>query len=216
MDTQIDPVVGNWYQDLGRGEPFQVLALDPSGAIEIAHFDGRVDEIAGEDWPALEIEPCEAPADWEAPFDRQDDDALGVHVSDTTGGDWRAPVEDEPAVLPPGMRTEAPAPEASPEAPVPGTGSETDGAGRLGALRQAELAEARETVADLLGQLALGDHVFELRLRGGAPEVRLEHAVADGWVCVSLPADAASLRGARHDARLRRRLLADWRPLLSR
>lgn len=101
MDTDISPVVGNWYRHLDKGEPFQVVAVDDAGNIEIAQFDGTVDEIAAQDWPGLEIEPCEAPADWSAPFDHLDPDQPGFAASDTTGGDWRAPVEEEPALLPP-------------------------------------------------------------------------------------------------------------------
>ena len=63
MTTEADPIVGNWYQHLDKGQKFEVVAFDKDeGWVEIQYFDGDVDEIDLDAWYELDIEPIEAPA----------------------------------------------------------------------------------------------------------------------------------------------------------
>ena len=60
----IDPITGNWYRHLDKGESFQVVDVDEAaGNVEIQYFDGAVDKVDLDDWYELEIEPMEAPED---------------------------------------------------------------------------------------------------------------------------------------------------------
>jgi len=45
MDTLIDPIFGNWYRHLDKGQMFMVVAVDESDSlVELQHFDGDVEE----------------------------------------------------------------------------------------------------------------------------------------------------------------------------
>jgi hypothetical protein len=70
MDTDLDPIVGNWYRPLDKGQIFRVLAFDEErNIVEIQHFDGDLEEMDASAWFDLEIEPVEAPEDWAGPLD---------------------------------------------------------------------------------------------------------------------------------------------------
>ncbi|MGJ0483765.1 MAG: DUF6763 family protein, partial [Methylomicrobium sp.] len=54
MKNEADPIVGNWYQHLDKGQAFQVVAVDEdAGAVELQHFDGDVEEIDLDAWYRL-------------------------------------------------------------------------------------------------------------------------------------------------------------------
>jgi hypothetical protein len=76
----------------------------------------------------------------------------------------------------------------------------------------AELAQAKEAVADLLDELGLSAYVFEVGPRGaeGPWELRVERAVNDGWQSLSLPVEPSALLASRTDASARSRLLREW------
>lgn len=77
-----------------------------------------------------------------------------------------------------------------------------------------ELAQARETVGQLLGELGLDAYVYEVEPREGHWQVRVECAVAEGWETCLLSADKEYLLRGADDAVARRVLLDDWRSAL--
>ncbi len=78
MATDVDPIVGNWYEHLDRSQEFEVVELDEDkGIVEIQYYDGDLDEIDLEEWYNLNIEPIEAPEDWTGPIDNIEQDDLG-------------------------------------------------------------------------------------------------------------------------------------------
>jgi hypothetical protein len=95
MTTEADPVLGNWYQPLDKGQKFRVVALnEDEGAAEIQYFDGNVEEIGLDEWYELDIEPVEAPENWSGPVDVAEVDDLGTQITDTTADDWAAPQQE--------------------------------------------------------------------------------------------------------------------------
>jgi hypothetical protein len=96
MDTGLDPIIGNWYRHLDKGQMFQVIALDESdSAIELQHFDGDIEEVSLVAWFAMDLEVSEAPEDWTGPMDDIEKDDLG-YSSDTVMSerDWDAPLQE--------------------------------------------------------------------------------------------------------------------------
>lgn len=96
MDPSIDPIVGNWYRHLDKGQMFRVVAFDKEDAtIELQHFDGDIEEVSFSSWSNMDLELAEAPEDWTGPLDDIEADDLG-YSSDTvmSGKDWRAPLEE--------------------------------------------------------------------------------------------------------------------------
>ena len=90
--SEIDPVVGNWYQLQDKGQSFVVVAVEDNNAlIEIQHFGGDLEEIDLETWWQLDIEPTEAPENISGPLDIGELDDLGTSVTDTAAEDWMEP-----------------------------------------------------------------------------------------------------------------------------
>jgi hypothetical protein len=93
--TDSDPIVGNWYQHLDKGQKFEVVAVDEDqGVIEIQHFDGDLEEIDADAWYEMEIEPSEAPENWSGPMDSFEEGSLDYTETDMNSGDWNAPGRD--------------------------------------------------------------------------------------------------------------------------
>jgi len=89
MPTEIDPIAGNWYQHLDKGQPFQVIALDEErGLVEIQHFDGDLEELSLDDWYESELDIAEEPENWSGALDIGEKDDLGTEITDTNDGDW--------------------------------------------------------------------------------------------------------------------------------
>lgn len=89
MAIEFEPIVGNWYQHLDKGQQFEVVAVDEDSAtIEIQHFDGDLEEVSLEDWTQLDIVPIEAPEDWTGPVDNLNRDDLGYTETSMQPGDW--------------------------------------------------------------------------------------------------------------------------------
>jgi len=92
MATQYDPISGNWYCHLDKGQRFWVVAVDEkSQTVEVQNFDGDIDEYDLQNWYQLEIEPCEAPENWSGPLDIGNLDDLGTDITDTKRSDWDEP-----------------------------------------------------------------------------------------------------------------------------
>jgi hypothetical protein len=96
MDSQLDPIIGNWYRHLDKGQMFRVIAVDESDAtIELQHFDGDIEEASLVAWHEMDLEVSEAPEDWTGPMDDIEQDDLG-YSSDTvmSDEDWRTPLQE--------------------------------------------------------------------------------------------------------------------------
>lgn len=101
MPTEADPILGTWYQHLDKGQKFCVVALnDDEGLIEMQHFDGDLEEIDRDTWYQLDLEPIEEPENWSGPIDIGEIDDLGIEITDTTGDDWNAPLQELRATEP--------------------------------------------------------------------------------------------------------------------
>ena len=105
MPTEADPILGNWYQHLDKGQKFCVVALnEDEGLIEMQHFDGDLEEIDRDTWYQLDLELIEEPENWSGPIDIGEIDDLGTEITDTTGDDWNAPLQElraaEPEAVP--------------------------------------------------------------------------------------------------------------------
>ncbi|MAT93943.1 MAG: hypothetical protein CME59_15235 [Halioglobus sp.] len=73
----LSPVPGAWYKDLQTHALFEVIDWDMDHqAIEIQYLDGEVAEYDLEAWRDMQLEEVEAPEDWRAPFELDDDDML--------------------------------------------------------------------------------------------------------------------------------------------
>jgi hypothetical protein len=73
-----------------------------------------------------------------------------------------------------------------------------------------ELTRAKEAVAALLQHLGLEAYLFEVELRGGEWEVRLECAVDGGWQSVSLTAPHDALLESLQEPGVQERLARTW------
>ncbi len=75
MSTELDPVVGNWYQHADNDQKFTVLDLDQEeGVVEIQYFDGDLDQIDLDEWYELALETIEAPEDWTGAINGAEED----------------------------------------------------------------------------------------------------------------------------------------------
>ena len=91
MKTRLIPTVGQWYAHRDKGQPFQVVAVDDDGSVEMQDVDGDVDEIDRESWYALPIEVTDEP-DSGVSLLSEDDDAMEDGLA-TEGADWRQPLD---------------------------------------------------------------------------------------------------------------------------
>jgi hypothetical protein len=67
MGTELDPIVGNWYQRMDSDERFEVIAVDEdAGTVEIQYYDGEVEEMDIDAWYGLDLDAIETPEEWEA------------------------------------------------------------------------------------------------------------------------------------------------------
>ena len=65
MATDVDPIVGSWYQLPDKSQPFEVISLDEDiGLVEIQYLDGDREELELDTWYELDIEPTDAPEEW--------------------------------------------------------------------------------------------------------------------------------------------------------
>ncbi|CAI8814010.1 DUF6763 family protein [Methylococcus capsulatus] len=96
MNSEADPIVGNWYRHLDKGQAFTVVAIDDDAStVEIQHFDGNLEEIDLDTWSLLPIEPIEEPENWSGPMDVAElDDLGGTEITDTLPEDWSEPLEE--------------------------------------------------------------------------------------------------------------------------
>lgn len=97
MATELEPIVGNWYRHLDKGQTFRVIAIDErNGVVETQDFDGGLEEIELIEWPELELEAAEAPEDWTGPVDDVETDDMDYSETDMESADWQRPLEGQP------------------------------------------------------------------------------------------------------------------------
>jgi hypothetical protein len=85
MPDDLDPIVGNWYSHLDKGQRFEVVAIDgESATVETQDFDGNVNEYSLDDWYQLDIEVSEEPENWSGAMDIGERDDYGTEITDTT------------------------------------------------------------------------------------------------------------------------------------
>ena len=73
----LSPVVGGWYKDLQSDALFEVVDWDPANlTIETQYLDGEVAEYDLDAWREMRLERAEAPEDWRAAFELDDEDLL--------------------------------------------------------------------------------------------------------------------------------------------
>jgi hypothetical protein len=95
MDNELDPVVGNWYQHLDKGQMFQVVAIDNNEAlIELQHFDGDLEEVELNVWRNLDIAIAAAPEDWTGPVDDIERDDLDYTETAMSDSDWQNALQE--------------------------------------------------------------------------------------------------------------------------
>ena len=87
------PRVGQWYTRSDIGEIFQVIGYDEDlSTIEVQTFDGDLDEIDVEAWPALPLAFAVPPEDWTGPMDDVERDDLGYTETGMRAEDWAEPL----------------------------------------------------------------------------------------------------------------------------
>lgn len=97
MTTENDPIIGNWYRHLDKGQCFQIVAVDEKNAtIELQHFDGDLEEVELENWYNLDVEACEEPENWSGPIDIGEMDDYGTSITDTSQDQWDEQLEESP------------------------------------------------------------------------------------------------------------------------
>ena len=89
MPEDLDPIVGNWYRHLDKGQRFEVVSVDEDAKlVELQHFDGDLEEVELEAWYEMEIESIEPPEDWTGPIDELEPDDLQYTETDMSDDDW--------------------------------------------------------------------------------------------------------------------------------
>ena len=68
------PVIGQWFRR-PNGTLFEVVAIDESAmTVEIQQFDGTIDEVDIERWPALLLTEISPPEDFSGSLDMDPED----------------------------------------------------------------------------------------------------------------------------------------------
>ncbi len=97
MESELDPIVDNWYAHLDKGQQFKVVAVDTEAElIELQHFDGDIEEVTLSQWREMQIELSEEPEDWSGPLDIGEIDDLGTEITDTGSEVWSEPLSEYP------------------------------------------------------------------------------------------------------------------------
>lgn len=72
-NTVGEPQIGQWYEQLGKGELFQVTGVDDRAkTIEIQSYNGDIDEIDADTWAALPLVFAELPEGLTAPAEEME------------------------------------------------------------------------------------------------------------------------------------------------
>jgi len=93
VSRDLDPVPGQWYEDLDREEVFKVVSLDPDDMlVRIQWLDREYEDLDLEAWNELDLEQAEEPEGWadeDEDLDEEDED------EDEDDEDWDDEDEDD-------------------------------------------------------------------------------------------------------------------------
>lgn len=88
----LSPVIGGWFKDRQTGALFEVVDWDPTTlTIETQYLDGEVSEYDLDAWREMPLERAEAPEDWRAAFELDDEDLLDPDLP-MHPDDWSNPL----------------------------------------------------------------------------------------------------------------------------
>ncbi len=88
----LSPVIGGWYKDLQSNALFEVIDWDPTTlTIETQYLDGEVSEYDLDAWREMRLQHAEAPEDWRAAFELDDEDLLDPDLP-MHPEDWNSPL----------------------------------------------------------------------------------------------------------------------------
>jgi hypothetical protein len=88
----LSPVIGGWYKDLQSDALFEVIDWDPTTlTIETQYLDGEVSEYDLDAWREMRLQHAEAPEDWRAAFELDDEDLLDPDLP-MHPEDWNSPL----------------------------------------------------------------------------------------------------------------------------
>jgi hypothetical protein len=94
MRDEIDPITGNWYRHLDKGQMFRVVGIDEHrDVIEIQYFDGDIEEIDADAWSEMDLDIAEPPEDESGPLDGEMRENGGLTETAMSQRDWREPLE---------------------------------------------------------------------------------------------------------------------------
>jgi len=86
VSRDLDPVPGQWYEDLDREEVFKVVSLDPDDMlVRIQWLDREYEDLDLEAWNELDLEQAEEPEGW---VDADEDDEEDEDDLDDDEDDW--------------------------------------------------------------------------------------------------------------------------------
>ena len=98
MSRDYDPEPGQWYEDLDRGETFQVLSVDPDEElVRIQSPEREVQEIDLDAWHELDLELADEPEGWVDDEDEDEDEDFDDEDDEDwdEDDDWDDEDEDE-------------------------------------------------------------------------------------------------------------------------
>jgi hypothetical protein len=96
MARDLQPIVGNWYKHLDKGQLFRVVDVDEDNdMIEVQHFDGDLEQFESDEWFEMDLERAAEPEDWTGPVDDVERDDLGYSATDMSDRDWRKSLDEE-------------------------------------------------------------------------------------------------------------------------
>jgi hypothetical protein len=94
MRDELDPIAGNWYRHLDKGQMFRVVGIDEGrDVIEIQYFDGDVEEIDVDAWSDMDLDVAEPPEDESGALDDEAREDGGFAETGMSRKDWREPLE---------------------------------------------------------------------------------------------------------------------------
>lgn len=78
MIGELEPIEGNWYNNLERDKDFMVVDVNErDGTVDIQFFDGDIEELEMEEWEEMDLEEIEPPEDWTGALDGIEADDRG-------------------------------------------------------------------------------------------------------------------------------------------
>lgn len=95
MSTEIEPIVGEWYEQPSGGQVFQVVAVNEDAeTVEVQLFDGDIAEFSFEDWYELDLVATVEPEDFSGPYDNMDAEDMGYSDTGLSHTHWGSPLDD--------------------------------------------------------------------------------------------------------------------------